>query len=194
MPRSEQLLWTHRSCFCAANYQSLLPLFLSALGNPRHSVPICWPFKFWNMYDLQSLIQCDPIPSPVPETIYEERLWIEVVPSRCFLTFFHWCCYFCRLCLLRPIFLAVDSKKLFSSPQQARVTFLVKSGKLELTFWLFGNIHAVMQMPPDGVVGSRNCRCHPFAACHPFACGCRRGFLAFYFGVLANWTWNAHLL
>jgi len=26
-------------------------------------------------------------------------------------------------------------------------------------------MHAGVQVPPDGVVGSRNCRCHPFAAC-----------------------------
>jgi len=26
-------------------------------------------------------------------------------------------------------------------------------------------MHAVIQEPPDGVVGSRNCRCHPFAVC-----------------------------
>jgi len=25
-------------------------------------------------------------------------------------------------------------------------------------------MHAVIQVPPDGVVGSRKCRCHPFAA------------------------------
>jgi len=26
-------------------------------------------------------------------------------------------------------------------------------------------MHAGIQVPPDGVVGSRNCRCHPLAAC-----------------------------
>jgi len=26
-------------------------------------------------------------------------------------------------------------------------------------------VHAVIQVPPDGVVGSRDCRCHSFAAC-----------------------------
>ena len=26
-------------------------------------------------------------------------------------------------------------------------------------------MHAVIQVPPDGVVGSRNCRCHSFVAC-----------------------------
>jgi len=38
------------------------------------------------IYDLLSLIDCDPIRSPAPETIYyEESRWIEVVP--CLLTF-----------------------------------------------------------------------------------------------------------
>ena len=26
-------------------------------------------------------------------------------------------------------------------------------------------MHAVIQVPPDGVVGSRNCCCHSFTAC-----------------------------
>jgi len=32
------------------------------------------------MYDLQSLVDCDPIRSPAPEAIHEERPWIEIVP------------------------------------------------------------------------------------------------------------------
>jgi len=35
-------------------------------------------YELWvnkNIYDLQSLIDCDPIWSPAPETIYEERPW-----------------------------------------------------------------------------------------------------------------------
>ena len=34
-----------------------------------------------------------------------------------------------------------------------------------LFFWIFCSMHADKQVPPDGVVGSRNCRCHLFAAC-----------------------------
>jgi len=37
------------------------------------------------MYDLQSLIGCDPIQSPALQIIYLERRWIEVVP--CLLNF-----------------------------------------------------------------------------------------------------------
>jgi len=43
--------------------------------------------------------------------------------------------------------------------------FFVKRDKLELAFWLLCSVHAVIQVPPDGVVGSRICRCHSFAAC-----------------------------
>ena len=56
---------------------------------------------------MQSLIDCDPIQLPAPETIYEERLWIEVVP--CLLTFFDRYCHLYILCLLRKLFLAADS-------------------------------------------------------------------------------------
>jgi len=34
---------------------------------------------------------------------------------------------------------------------------LSKRDKLELAFWLLCSVHAVIQVPPDGVVGSRNC-------------------------------------
>jgi len=78
----------------------------------RHSpleplVPICRPFEFKNTSDLQSLIDCEPIQSPAPETIYEERLWIEVV--LCLLGFFDTYCHLYILCLFRQIFLAADS-------------------------------------------------------------------------------------
>jgi len=80
------------------------------------------------------------------------------------LFFYEYCLpYF--LCLLRQIFLLADLQKLFSSPQHAHVTFFVKRDKLELAFWLLCSVHAVIQVPPNGVVGSRNCRFHPFAAC-----------------------------
>ena len=36
--------------------------------------------------------------------------------------------------------------------------------KLELAFWPLCSVHAVIQVPPDGVVGSRNCCCYSFAA------------------------------
>jgi len=52
-------------------------------------------------------IHCDPIRSLAPETIYEERPWIEVVP--CLLTFFDRYCHLYILCLLCQIFLAADS-------------------------------------------------------------------------------------
>jgi len=67
--------------------------------------------------------------------------------------------------LLFPIFLAAGSYKPFSSPQRAHVTSFVKRDKLELAFWLLCSMHAVIQVPLDWVVGSHNCRCHPFAAC-----------------------------
>jgi len=51
------------------------------------------------------------------------------------------------------------------SPQRAVGTFFVKNDQSELAaFWIFCSMHAVMQVPPDEVVGSRDCRCHPFAA------------------------------
>ena len=54
---------------------------------------------------------------------------------------------------------------IISSPQRAHVTFFVKRDKLKLAFWLLCSVHAVIQVPPDGVVGSLNCCCHSFAAC-----------------------------
>jgi len=45
--------------------------------------------------------------SPAPETISEERPWIEVVP--CLLTFFDRYCHLYILCLLCQLFLAADS-------------------------------------------------------------------------------------
>jgi len=70
--------------------------------------------------------------------------------------------------------LQIFRNSVFSSPQRAhvtweklpRVTFFVKRDKLELAFWLLCSMHAVKQVPPDGEVGSRNFRCHPFVACH----------------------------
>jgi len=90
----QQQLWAHRWCFCAA----YLLLRLSPLGTWT-SRPICRPFKFYNVYDLQSLFDCDPIRSPAPETIYEKRPWIEVV--QCLLTFFERYCHLYILYLLR---------------------------------------------------------------------------------------------
>ena len=43
--------------------------------------------------------------------------------------------------------------------------FIVKCDRLELTFWFLCSMHDVIQVHPDGVLGSRNCRCHPFASC-----------------------------
>ena len=103
---------------------------------------------------LQSLIYCDPIRSSAPETIYKERPWIEVVP--CLLTFFDRYCHLYILCFLRQLSLTADSQKLFSSPQRAHVTFFVKRDKLELAFWLLCSVHAVTQVPPIWVVGSRH--------------------------------------
>ena len=100
---------------------------------------------------------------PAPETNYEERLWIEVVP--CLLTVFDRYCHLYILCPLRQLFISSDSFKLFSSPQRTHVTFFAKRDKLELAFWLLCSVHAVVQVPPDGVVGSCDCRCHSFAAC-----------------------------
>ena len=40
-------------------------------------------------------------------------------------------------------------------PQHAYVTLYVKRDKLELAFWLLCSMHAVIQVPPDGVVGSQ---------------------------------------
>ena len=57
--------------------------------------------------------------------------------------------------------------KLFLSPQHAYVTFFVKRDKLELALWLLSqcSVPAVIQVPPDAVVGNRNCCCHSFTAC-----------------------------
>ena len=57
----------------------------------------------------------------------------------------------------RQLFLVAVSQKLFSSPQRAHVTLFVKRDKLELAFCLLCSVHAVIQVPPDGVVGSLNC-------------------------------------
>jgi len=65
IPTSEQQLWAHQWCFCAA----YLLLLLSPLGTPRPCLSTVWI--------LQSLIDCDPIRSPALETIYEERPWIR---------------------------------------------------------------------------------------------------------------------
>jgi len=110
-------------------------------------------------------MDCDPIRSPAPETIYEERPWIEVVLVPCLLTFFDRYCQLYILCPLHQLFLAADSQKLFSSPQRAHITFFVKRNKFGLAFWLLCSVHTVIQVPLDAVVGSRNCCCHSFAAC-----------------------------
>ena len=39
--------------------------------------------------------------------------------------------------------------------QRAHVTFFLKRDKLELAFWLLCRMHAVIQVPPDGVVGQQ---------------------------------------
>jgi len=114
------------------------------------------------MYDLQSLIDCDPIRSPTHKQFTKKDSGSRLYRP---LDFFYWYCHLYILCLLRQFLLAADSWKLFSSPQRAHVTFFVKRDKLELAFWLLCSVHAVIQVPPDGVVGSSNCRCHSFAAC-----------------------------
>jgi len=48
------------------------------------------------------------------------------------------------------------------------VPFFVKRDKLELTLYLLG----IIKVPPDWVVGSRNFRCHPFAACTVYMTVC----------------------
>jgi len=93
----------------------------------------------------RSSLIATPSGSPAPETIYEERSWIEVVPS--LLTFCDWYCHLCILCLLRQLFPAADWWKIFSSPRRAHVTFFVKRDKLELAFVLLCSMHAVMQVP-----------------------------------------------
>jgi len=71
------------------------------------------------------------------------------------LTLFDWYCHLYFQCLLHQIFLAAVSSKLFSSPQHAHITFFVQHDKLELAFWLLCSLHAVIQLPADGVGGSR---------------------------------------
>jgi len=60
--------------------------FASTSFTSRNSSSLCVDCLNSKICDLQSLIDCDPIRSPAPETIYEERLWIDVVPR--FFTFF----------------------------------------------------------------------------------------------------------
>ena len=52
---------------------------------------------------------------------------------------------------------------------QALLGFLIPAhhlyASLELAFWLLCSAHAVIQVSPDGVVGSRNCCCHSCATC-----------------------------
>ena len=43
--------------------------------------------------------------------------------------------------------------------------FFVERHKQEIAFWHSCSMHAVIQVPPDGVVGSHNYRCHLFVAC-----------------------------
>ena len=139
--------------------------FASASFIHRNPLSLSVDCLNWKKSDRQSLIDGDPIRSPAPQTIYEERLWIEVVP--CFLNFFDRYCHLYILCLLRQIFLAAGSSKIFSSPLRAHLTFFIKRDKLqiELALWLLRSMHAVIQVPPDEVVGSRNCWCYYFAAC-----------------------------
>jgi len=66
---------------------------------------------------------------------------------------------------ISQIFLASNFKKIFSSPQCAHVTFFVNRDQLELAVWLLRSKHAEIQVPRDGVMISRNCRCQSFAAC-----------------------------
>jgi len=129
-------------CSCAsASVASRNP---SSLSVDRLNSQICTIFRASSIATI--------IRSPAPETIYEERPWIEVV--LCLLTFFDLYCHLYILCLLRQLFLAADSQKLFLSPQRAHVTFFVKRDNFELAFWLLCSVQAVIQVPPDGVVGN----------------------------------------
>ena len=73
--------------------------------------------------------------------------------------------------------------------QRAHVTFFVKRDKFELAFWLLCSVHAVIQEHPDGVVGSRNCRCYSFAACTADV----TGYLSRQTAVLSPWAFGAIL-
>jgi len=67
--------------------------------------------------------------------------------------FFHVCCLFCQQ------FSAAYPLKRFFLPQRAHTTFFIRRDKPELTRCCFGSLHAVIQMSPDEVVGSRDI-CH----------------------------------
>ena len=52
-----------------------------------------------------------------------------------------------------------------SSRRHSVLMLLSLSSVTNFAFWLLCSVHAIIQVPPDGVVGSRNCCCHSFAAC-----------------------------
>jgi len=64
-----------------------------------------------------------------------------------------------RLYCLSSLFFLLMFSPLFLVPQSLLQNFLA------LAFWLLCSMHAVVQMPPDEVAGSRDCVCHSFAAC-----------------------------
>jgi len=83
-------------------------------------------------------------------SIKNTLVWIKVVPF-C-LAFYDWCWHLYFLCLLSKISLAEDFWKLFSSPQRTMLMLF----SVSLRLW---HMHAVIQMSPNGVLGSRNCCC-----------------------------------
>ena len=106
----------------------------------------------------------NPIQSPAPETIHEKGHWTRLYLSPDFI-------------ILAGIVVSISctfSARFFSlqilenSSHRQNVLMLLSLSSvtnLSLLVDFLCSMHAVIQVPADGVVGSHKCRCHSFTAC-----------------------------
>jgi len=158
IPTSEQQLSAHWWCFCAAH----LLLLLSPLGTPRHCLSVDRLNSKKHTICRSSLIAT--LSGRLPQ-----NLFLKKDPGS-------------RLCraswhfltgIVISIFCALSTRSsllqiLRNSSRHHSVLMLLSLSSvtnLGLLFGLLCSVHAVIQMPADGVVGSHKCRCHSFTAC-----------------------------